>query len=242
MKTIWSVASFLAVVHLLSIALFAGWLWQTKRLSRERLDDVRSIFAMSVPAQEAAWADADRDAEARRQEQQLRERRQKPPLSSAAQIGLLSEGQEQTQLWIEGLENPKKQLRQQIALSAEQLEQERLAFEAKRRRWEKRVEAEDKLRSDAQFQKAIKLLETLPPKQAKAKIVELVKTGRTPQAVAYLDAMSPRAASKVLSEFKTDQENRLATELLERLRTFGTRKGIDTAEASSNADTVANSQ
>lgn len=242
MKTIWSVASFLAVVHLLAIALFAGWLWQTKRLSRERFDDVRSIFALSVPAQEAVGADADRVAAARRQEQQLRDRRQKPPLSSAAQIGLLSEGQEQTQLWIEGLENLKRQLRQQIALSAEQLERERLAFEAKRRLWEQRVGAQDKLRSDAQFKKAIKLLETLPPKQAKAKIVELVDTGRTPQAVAYLDAMSPRAASKVLSEFKTDQENRLATELLERLRTFGTREGIDTAEASSNADTVANPQ
>ncbi|MCZ6544295.1 MAG: hypothetical protein O6913_01140, partial [Chloroflexi bacterium] len=150
MKTIWSVASFLAVVHLLAIALFAGWLWQTKRLSRERFDDVRSIFALSVPVQEAADADADRVAAARRQEQQMRERRQKPPLSSAAQIGLLSEGQEQTQMWIVGLENLMRQLRQQIPLAAEQLEQERLAFEDERRLWEQRVGAQDKLRTDAQ--------------------------------------------------------------------------------------------
>ena len=58
-------------------------------------------------------------------------------------------------------------------------------------------------------------------RQAKGKLIELVNTGRKDQAVAYLDAMNLRNAGKVLAEFKTAEENKLATELLERIRTLG---------------------
>jgi len=36
MRTVWNIISFLAVVHLLAVALFIGWLWQSQRLSAER--------------------------------------------------------------------------------------------------------------------------------------------------------------------------------------------------------------
>ena len=49
----------------------------------------------------------------------------------------------------------------------------------------------------------------------------MVADGQLQQAVAYLDAMKPRAASKILKEFKSPSEIVLATELLEKLRTFG---------------------
>ena len=59
----------------------------------------------------------------------------------------------------------------------------------------------------------------------------------------YLDAMNQRAAGKVLAEFKTDQENKLATELLERIRTLGLRSaGTGALESPSDADTVANAR
>ncbi len=53
--------------------------------------------------------------------------------------------------------------------------------------------------------------------------------------------MNPRLAGKVLKEFKTEEENRLATELLERIRTLGLPDGQAGAdEDRPDADTVAN--
>ena len=74
---------------------------------------------------------------------------------------------------------------------------------------------------DGQFAKVVRQLESVPPKQAKQIMLNLIGTGRADQAVAYLDAMSARPAAKLLREFKTDRETELATELLEQLRTFG---------------------
>ena len=88
-------------------------------------------------------------------------------------------------------------------------------------RWEKTVAAEVSRKADEQFAKTVKLLESLPPKQAKQTIVELLSTDKADQAVAYLNAMKPRLAAKVLGAFKTTAENKLATVLLEQLRTFG---------------------
>ncbi len=44
----------------------------------------------------------------------------------------------------------------------------------------------------------------------------------------------------LLAQFKTDEENRLATELLERLRTFGL--NADVAEGSRDANAVASAK
>ena len=58
MKTIWSVISFLAIVHLLAIAMFAVWLWKSDRLSPERIEAARTLFGPTV-TQAAAAAEAE---------------------------------------------------------------------------------------------------------------------------------------------------------------------------------------
>ena len=55
MKTAWNIVSFLAVVHLLALLMFAGWLWQTDRLDGGRitaiqfLDDAEALRAVLLP-------------------------------------------------------------------------------------------------------------------------------------------------------------------------------------------------
>ncbi len=48
------------------------------------------------------------------------------------------------------------------------------------------------------------------------------------------------AVVHLLAQFKTDEENRLATELLERLRTFGL--NADVPEGSRDANTIASAE
>ena len=76
MKSIWNAFSFLAVVHLLALLIFAGWLWKTDRLEGARLEAVRDLFAMSIQEQadagEAAKSQADSDQQAAEAEARLR--------------------------------------------------------------------------------------------------------------------------------------------------------------------------
>ncbi len=48
MRSAWNTVSFLAVVHLLALGMFAGWLGYTQRLDRERLNAVRDLFALTT--------------------------------------------------------------------------------------------------------------------------------------------------------------------------------------------------
>lgn len=48
----------------------------------------------------------------------------------------------------------------------------------------------------------------------------LIETGKKEQAVAYLNAMSSRNASRVMAEFRA-RDPMLTADLLERLRVFG---------------------
>lgn len=240
MRTAWNVFSFLAVVHLLAIAMFIGWLWQTDRLDSARLRDAQAMFAMTVPQAQAAAELAAQEAEDQRQQQELQFRRDHPALSSRARLQLIAETQQETDRSMRRLDDVKTQLVQQLALAAQQADELQAQAEAERRSWLQSIEAERKRRADTQFTKAVKLLEALPPKLAKTKIVELVDSGKISQAVAYLNEMNQRAAGKLLAQFKTDEENRLATELLERLRTFGL--NADVPEGSRDANTIASAE
>ncbi len=240
MRTAWNVFSFLAVVHLLAIAMFIGWLWQTDRLDSARLRDAQAMFAMTVPQAQAAAELAAQEAEGQRQQQEQQFRRDHPALSSRARLQLIAETQQEADRSMRRLDDVKTQLVQQLALATQQADELQAQVEAERRSWVQSIEAERKRRADTQFTKAVKLLESLPPKQAKTKIVELVDSGKISQAVAYLNEMNQRAAGKLLAQFKTDEENRLATELLERLRTFGL--NADVAEGSRDANTIASAE
>ena len=54
MKTLWNVLAFMAVVNLLAMAGFVGWLWQSQRLSVDRLEQVRELLKLTIPEQEEA--------------------------------------------------------------------------------------------------------------------------------------------------------------------------------------------
>jgi hypothetical protein len=222
------------VVNLLALALFTAWLWQSGRLNRQRIDSVRDMLAHTiaedVAEMEAAAAESKRDhAEAAENA-----RRANPPLPSAAQVNEISVMNTREYLTLRRLEDEKNMLVEQLRLQSQRMQEELAAFESQRAQWEQATRADRDRQADEQFQKTVKLYESLPAKQSKAMLVELVDRNATPQAIAYLDAMDPRAAAKILRELKTDTENKLATELLENLRTFGLT--AEDAKEAGNAD------
>jgi hypothetical protein len=242
-KTIWNVVSFLAVVHLLALLMFAGWLWHTDRLDGQRVADLRALFAPTIPEARAAAEQERQEAEARFQQRVEQARRDDPPLPASTRVEQLSATRQDQDRAEHHLELVRRQLLLQFDNAAQQLESEREALTVQKQDFEQGMDADQQQRYRQQLAKAVKLLESLPPKQAKQKIVELVRSGKSDQAVVYLDAMNQRAAGKVLAEFKTDEESRLATELLERIRTLGLRSAeAGVPEDPSNVDTVANAR
>ena len=216
MRPLWTIVSFFAVVHLLAVLLFGAWLWRTDRLSMQRITAARQIFAPSI-AEEARQAD-ERDAETRRAAgAEIIPAR----LSSLEQLDVLTAMQDQEQQISQRLRQESEMLARQFEELNAKIEAEREAFEAQRRSWEEATRAERERKADEQFAQAVRQYESLPPKQAKELLSALADAGQRAQAVAYLDAMSARAASRILREFKTPPEIVLATELLEELRSFG---------------------
>ncbi len=238
MRSAWNTVSFLAVVHILALAMFAGWLVYTQRLDRERLNAVRDLFALTTVEARTAREEAAKAA----QRQRLNEQALTPRATggSAQGVRVAARVQEQTDQMQERLAVEASMLRRQLAQREEDLARREAEFEVRQQAWERFRQAEIERRTSEQFAQTVKQLESVPPKQGKRIIVELITAGKMDQAVTYLDAMAPRATTKVLREFKTDQETRLATELLERLRTFGLEAGTD--PETSNADTRASAQ
>jgi hypothetical protein len=237
MKTAWSIVSFLAVVHLLALVMFVGWLHQSGRLDRDRIELLRETFALTIEQAAQQAAEAERTAEEERRRALEEFRREKPPVPSAAQVRHISHLEEIESRSMRRLHDERAALAAQIADALASIEAREAALEADRTAWLEAIEAERARRSDEQFAKTVRQYESVPPRQAKGMLLGLVAGGRTDQAVAYLDAMNPRAAAKIIQEFKNQDELALATDLLERLRRLGLPpSGADPAAQSSAHD------
>ena len=238
MKTVWNILSFLAVVHLLALAMFVAWLWHSDRLDGDRVQQVREMFSMTIPNARIAVKQAQVRTEAELEQRRDQAFGEDPPFSSAATIEIGSQVTRHTDQEIRRLEDSKKRQLAQLAEAQRVSEEREAESKARVEAWEKAVAADKKRQEDEQFAKAVKLLESQQPKQGKMIIVELVGTGKMDQAVAYINAMDDRKRAKLLGAFKTPVEQKLATELLEQLRTFG--QPADGPDDVSNANTAPN--
>jgi hypothetical protein len=213
--------SFLAVVHLLAVAIIVAWLWKSHRLDAARFTDIRTLISTPVHEAREGMIVNLREAENQRLKEAEDVLKANPPRDSATQIQrtalvMLQEDQARRRL-----DDEKRMMQEQLALRTASVDDLRAEFDRERQAWENAVRSDRTQKTDEQFMQAVKQYEQSPPKQAKRMLQELVTQGQLDQAVAYLDAMNPRAASKVLKEFKTDEEIKLAAELLENLRTLG---------------------
>jgi len=243
MKNLWNIVSFLAVVHLLAVVMFGGWLWKSERLDGDRIRELREMLAMTIPEAEAAAARAAEEATVRRQQMAEANLRENPGLPSADRVRTIVDANQSEQRSARRIRDFKEQLARQMAQAEASIDEKREALQTEQESLVSGAAVERERRSADQLKKAVKILESLPPKQLKRQIIELVNSGSKEQAVIYLDAMNLRIAGKVFAEFKTDQEVKLAKELLERVRTLGRPDGQASVPTdSSNADRTPNTR
>lgn len=238
MKKLWTIISFLSVIHFLAFIMFIGWLWQSDRLNRDRIDEVRALFSMTMPQAKFAAKQADIDAQQKINEQDELAMRDNPPFSSQASLAINRAHKTQSDQAARNLEDTRKLSLQMIDNERELLEKEKEEFAQMKAAWDKDTIAERKRKTDEQFAQAVKIYESLSPKQSMQMLSNLVTAGNIDQVVSYLDAMNPRNAAKILKAFKTPEELILATQLQEKLRVFGT--GAEDSENLDDANSASN--
>jgi len=238
MKTLRSAFSFLAIIHLLAFVMFVGWLWQSDRLSRDRIDQTRGLFSLTIPQGKLAAKQAETDEQQKAADLNELAMRDNPPYSSQTSLAINKAHQTQANQAARNLEDTRRNTMNMLNIEREILEKEKADFEQMKAAWERDTTAEKKRKTDEQFAQTVKIFESLSPKQSKQNLIDLVNADNMEQAVAYLDAMNPRNAAKIIKAFKTPKEMTLATQLLERLRIFGT--GAEDTENLINANAASN--
>jgi hypothetical protein len=220
MKTIAAAISAIAIVNLLALLVAGGWLWQSDRLSPERIDAVRELFSVTN-AEEATQAE-DAAAQAEREEQIAAEERKqnRPPLTADEQLATMSYTSEQAEISIARTKQELEILRQSLNNEKTALLRQRQQLEDKELAFEQRQEDLRVARESDQFEKALSLYQGLDAAAVKNIWMTLIQSGQTDQVVTYLGAMQARKATEVVAEFEKEDPT-LAADLLERLRTHG---------------------
>lgn len=218
MRSLWLIVTTVALANFLAILALVGWLAATGRLSAERVHAVRELFSATLEQEAALTAERERD-EARAREDADRESfmRQAPTRAEdALSRGLSAESEEVQSL--SRLEREAQDLRRTFARELAQIEQARARLQREREEFEALRARLAELEGSEQFEKAVRLYQSLKPRQARDLLLTLINSGQIEQAVSYLNAMELRTAGRIIAEF---EDPALAANLLERVRTRG---------------------
>ncbi len=218
MKTLLRSVIFVAILNLLAIVGFAGWMYSSGRLDQGRIMEVQSLFSETVADQEARIAAEEKEAAdaLANIDKPLPEVALTTDERNQMRVEMTQVDRQRQARTEREIENLKTSLmRQQSMLDDEraELEAEKDAFDAMRARLEV-IEGAD------QFAKSLSVLEGLKPKDARSALQVMLDDGKQEQVVSYLSKMDDRIRTKLFAEFvKADAQ--LAAQLLESLRTRG---------------------
>jgi len=229
----------LILLHVLAGGAGLGWLYLTDRLNGDR---VRQTLAMYRPTIAEAKARAE---QAKQVEEQAREtaieaarleEAAEGPITLTDRLQAEKEADEIARLRLERFQREVADLRARMENDKRLLARQKQEIEQAREDLEEQLKArKEKLASD-DFEKAVALIESLKPKQARDHFVYLMQQGDTEVAVDYLAAMQERKAGAVLREFKEGAEQiAQRAELVRQLRT----RGVDLLGQDDAADRVA---
>ncbi len=214
------IISTLALANLLALGGFVGWLAATGRVSRERVEAVRTIFSPTVEGEEAAKAEAEKLEAAERLEAAKAEKMAAPPIPAEERLKQQRDDAEVKLQAKQRLDSDLKSLQTFLVRENDRLQKWEKELQARQAAFEAEQERIRQTSGSEQFKKAMATLAGVKPKEAQSILSELLAQNKQDEVISYLDAMEERARSKVLAEFNK-ADPKVAADLLERLRTRG---------------------
>ncbi|WP_432799458.1 hypothetical protein [Poriferisphaera sp. WC338] len=212
------------ILNTLALAGLIGWLGFSGRLDRDRVDQVVSLFEMTIEDQAAAEAAQLAEAEEilkKTQEAARLEAASRGPHSFAQRLNEEGVASEVAVARLERLNREKADLHRLLQLDKQMIEQQRSALKKEREAFAEDIKQQAASSKDEDFQRTVQMLTKLKPKQSKEIFLRMLDAGELDQAVDYLNAMPTRVSGKILSEFKTAPEISQMKVLLDRMATRG---------------------
>lgn len=241
MKKVWNIIGFLAVVNLLAVGGFVGWLGATDRLNAERLRSLRDMLKPTISEQAGEEARVSAAAEVKSKEAAEAAKRAGAPVSSGQKIEDHRQAQDLLDQQLVRMKEEARQLKELIQTRRDELDRQTAALDAARADFDRKQAEWKQLSEDEQFQQAVGALEAQKPADAAKLLNAILTVPPSAQAVdatlqtrkqreiviRYLAAMADRSRAKILAEF-IKSDDKLAAELLEDLR----KRGENTTAAS----------
>ena len=217
MRTTWNIIAFLAVVNLLAIGMFGGWLYSTGRIDRNRIDALRSLFEVPVATEKERLRAAAEEESLLVVMQEEEASLLAPPLGSESKIRRVEDIALREQMMLRRMEQRKALDNQALAEQQRLINEQQIALERRIADFDRRTADQLAMSKEEAFRTNVKLLEGLPARQAKDLVVQMIDSGRKADAVAYLRGMRAGSRTGVFAQMKTPEELILASDLLESL-------------------------
>lgn len=221
MRRLWTIISVVCFLNAMGVLVVLGWLLNTGRVDRQRLQDVRELFRETTAQRDAREKAEQKEAEQAAALTRVANVENGEPMSADAR---LDSNRAQSQADIERMQRIRrevKDLQDAVVRQRQLLDKEREGFESDVSAFNKMRRDIAELEGSEQFKKALVVFEQLKPADAKAAMAALLDQGKQDEVVGYLDAMEDRARTKVVAEFIKDADAPLAAKLLEELRVRG---------------------
>ncbi len=212
MKKIFSVAVLTLAMNFLAVASAVGWLFQSGRVDKGKLKEIKEIVMRGPATQPSA---AKPGPATRKSLLDFDEMLSKGTDRSASdQVDFVQRAFGDQMLELDRRQRELADLKRQVDLANQKLAADRQQFEKDKQALASREQEADRLQTDKGFQDSLQLYNSMPSKQVKTIFMTLDE--QTVQQ--YLEAMPPRNAGKIIKEFKTPQETAFIQKVLERMR------------------------
>lgn len=215
MKKLWNILVLALAVNFVALLAGVAYLYQSKRLDRERVRAIREMLFPPPPAADAATTQPSETGATTQPvfklEELLAAHTGRP---AAEQAQFLQRTFDSRVAELDRRQSDLEALHDLVRNAEAKLAEDRKQFEAKLAALEAREQEATRLAADKGFQDALKLYGTMKPKQVK----EVFATLPDDVVVRYLRAMESRDASKVIKEFKSPAELERLKVLMERVR------------------------
>ena len=177
MRTLWNALCVVAIANLLAIGGFVGWLVQTDRLDMARVREIRAAVSTTLSEERAEKEAMERAAAEAEKAAAAQARADQPPLTASEQLAARLEATALDQQRMERLRREVQDLQGRVDRERLTLDRERNEFAETKRLFEASQGRAMARTMDAQFRKAIEMIESLKPKEAVALLREMIPPG-----------------------------------------------------------------
>ncbi len=218
MKKLFSAITLVLALNFLIVAGGAGWLFRTGHLDRERVTKIKELLFPKPVAEVDPNAPSTQPAPTSQPSVRLDELLAKASGRTAGeQVEFIQQTFDTEVAQLDRKQRELADLQRQVDLAKEQMIRDRAKLDQDQKELVSREQQQTKLATDKGFQDSLLLYTTMQPKQVKTIFMTL--TDDVVQR--YLQAMEPRTASKIIKEFKSQEEVDRIQRVLEKIRQAG---------------------